>query len=139
MNQDKNSKHSDYYRRRIWETGSMAGVLLLLFSGLSYTFHFMNWNPLSVLPDFRIPKALLYGIAALLSVLLSVVLSLLYYALLRKRKPFISGVCITIFFFIIIYLMTDHSPLHLVTIFALLLGYFLFISVTISWHYERGK
>lgn len=139
MSQGNNSKHSDYYMRRIWETGSMAGVLLLLFSWFSHTFHFMNWNPLSVLPDFRMPAIILFGIAIVLSVLISIVLSLLYYALLRKRKPFISGICIAIFFFIIIFLMADHSPLHLVTIFALLLGYFLFISITISWHYERGK
>ncbi|WP_309087530.1 YqhR family membrane protein [Domibacillus sp.] len=139
MIQTNNSKHSDYLRRMISETGVMAGLLLLLFSWLSYTFHFMNWNPVFMLAAFPLPLLVKYGIALVISVLISIVLSLLYYALFRKRKPFPVGISITVFFFLFVFFGADRSLLHLATIFSLLLGYFLFISLTISWHYERAK
>ncbi|WP_050180825.1 hypothetical protein [Domibacillus robiginosus] len=132
-----NSKHSDYYGRIIFETGVMAGLLLLLFGWLAYTFRFLNWNPAAMLADF--PLLVQYGLALAISVLISIVLSLLYYALLRKRKPFVAGIFVAACFFLFFLPGVDRSLLNLVTIFSLLLGYFLFISLTISWHDEKGK
>ncbi|WP_046173814.1 hypothetical protein [Domibacillus indicus] len=133
------SKHSDYFNRSIFETGVAAGLLLLLFSWLAYTFNFINWNPISLLSTVSLSVMVKYGVAALLIVVISSVLSLLYYALLRKRKPLPSGIIITVLLFSIGFFSGDRTPLHLITVFALLLGYCLFISMTISWHHEQEK
>lgn len=139
MSKQNKSKHSDYLRRGIFETAITAGLLLLLFSWLAYTFHFINWNPISMLSAVSSSTIVKYGIAAILIIFISIVLSLLYYALLRKRKPFLSGITVTVLLFFIVFFIADHSPLQLITIFALLLGYCLFISVTISWHQEQDR
>ena len=139
MSKQNDSKHSDYLKRIVFETGIMAGLLLLLFSWLAYTFHFIRWNPISILSAVSSSTMVKYGIAALLIIVISIVLSLLYYALLRKRKPFLSGIAVTLLLFFIVFFNANHHPLHLITIFALLLGYCLFISMTISWHYEQGR
>lgn len=139
MSKRNNSKHSDYLKRGVFETGIAAGLLLFLFSWLAYTFHFMSWNPISMLSALSSSTIVKYGIAAVLIVFISIVLSLLYYALLRKRKPFLTGIAVTVFLFFIVFFIADQNPLHLITVFALLLGYCLFISMTISWHYEQGR
>lgn len=139
MVQQNKSKNSDYFPvKKIIEIGVGAGFFLFLMGWLLHTFHFMKWTPMlaSFMPS---SKGMKIVIAALLVLFLSIVLSSLYYALLRKRKPFLSGIVISVFLFLCLVLFTDREALYLVTLYALLSVYSLFISMSVSWWYEQSK
>lgn len=139
MEQEMKSKHSDYFNRKIIEAGAVAGVLLLLFSWLSYVFRFLTWNPFSSLSFIKGPDIIKHGIALIVIVAASIFLALLYNVLLGKRKPFSTGIGTAFLVFAAFLFFINHEILHLVTAFSLILGYCLFLSTTISWIHEQGK
>ncbi|OMP67697.1 YqhR family membrane protein [Domibacillus epiphyticus] len=139
MGKQNDSKHSDYFIGKTIQTGIVAGILFFFFSWLANTFHFSKFDPASpVLSLHR--SAVIQDIIAIIGiVLISIILSLLYYALLRKRKPFITGIVFGFVLFLLLYSFISHSTLNMITVFCLLLCYCVFISMSISWIHERGR
>ncbi len=139
MEQNNNSKHSDYFNRKIIETGIVSGLLFLLFNWMSYSLGFSKWNFFSAFSVLRWPVSVKYGLAFLLPIMVSILLTLLYNVWPSKEKPFLTGIAGAVLLFFIVFFFISHEPLNLVTMFSLLLGYCLFISTTISWVHEQGK
>ncbi|MGG3450145.1 YqhR family membrane protein [Domibacillus aminovorans] len=139
MKNQKMSNQSGYFNRKIIQTGIASGSLLFIISLLAYTFHFSKVNPVSPVLFLRQSTAIQYIIAALIIIIISVVLSLLYYALFRKRTPLLAGFVMGIVLFLLLFAFISQSTLNLITVFCLLLCYCVFISVSASWIYERGR
>ncbi|OKL38088.1 YqhR family membrane protein [Domibacillus mangrovi] len=139
MKNQKIPKQSDYLNGKIIQIGIASGSLLFMFSWLAYTFHFSKVNPIVPGLFLRQSTAIQYIIAALIIIIISIVLSLLYYALFRKRTPLLAGFVMGIVLFLLLFAFISQSTLNLITVFCLLLCYCVFISVSASWFYERGR
>ncbi|OLN23335.1 hypothetical protein BTO30_05045 [Domibacillus antri] len=139
MSSQNNSKHSDNFKGKIIQTGIAAGTLLFIFSWLAYTFRFSRLDPASPVLFLHQSAVIQNIIAFCFIILISIVLSLLYYALLGKGKPFITGIVFGAVLFWLLFSFISHSMLNLITVFCLLICYSVFISTSISWVYERRR
>jgi O-antigen ligase len=133
------SKQSDYFNGKIIQTGIASGSLLFMFSWLAFTFHFSKVNPVSPVLFLHQSTAIQHIIAALIIIFISIVLSLSYYALFRKKKPLLTGIVVSIVLFLLLVSFISRSTLNLITVFCLLLCYCVFISISASWIHERGR
>ena len=93
-------------------TGFVAGVLGSLFCFLAHTFHFTKISPAVVFTSLGIWKSGWLGVTvtAVIYGLISILVALLYYSLLRKQKSIFVGVAFGIGIFVLIFYVLISDP-----------------------------